>query len=264
MGGVAQWFEQRGEIPLACPPGFREYVPVADDQNRPDDEVPESSIAGVAFALEYCDRHGWVSNRTVRCLALDPTNPASLKAYCSVRGANRTFRLDRIVSLTNLRTGQMLTAAQHMALLGPYLPTPSDDPQVEALAALVAHTRDGVFILLHLAMAEGKLRLRSRQIVVDYVRMEAEAARCPALPADTIGLWIDNLSPPLDSVVASVERLLTDKDKLTRLLPWLLKIVRSWDSSPIPEGAVLDLIEKIRQHFRQRPLDPPANIRARG
>jgi hypothetical protein len=264
MGGVAQWFERQGEIPLTRPPAFREYVPVADDPDRPDHEFEDRAIRGLAFALEYCDLHGWVSSRTIRCLALNPAKPACLKAYCNVRGATGTFRLDRIVAITHLRTGQILTGKQHVALLAPYLPGETDDPELASLCALQPEVKDGVFALLHLAMAEGKLRLRSRQIVLDYVRAEADAMRHPLIPSDTIGFWIDNLSPPLDAVVASVEHLLTQKEKLTRLLPWLLKVVRSWDSSHIPEERVLELIEEIRQHFRKEPpLDTPANIRAR-
>jgi hypothetical protein len=262
MGGVAGWFERRGEIPLACPPGIREYGPVSDDPDRPDGDSAIDTINGVAFALEYCDLHGWVSTRTVRCFAIDPVNPVSIKAYCNVRGATRTFRLDRIVSIANLRTGHILTGAQHVALLAPYLPGQSDDSQLPALCELQSKAKDGVFALLQLAMARGRLRLPSRQMIVDYVRAEADATQCPLPPTDTIGLWVDNLSPPLDAVIASVNRLLDQKEKLARLLPWLLKVARGQDSFVVQDEAIRELIAEIRTHFRDTLPDAPAHVRA--
>ena len=73
MGGVVEWFEERGEIPLLPPYRVREYAPLTDDPDRPVDEQFVDTIDGVAFAIEYCDSHGWMSTRTIRCLAIDPT-----------------------------------------------------------------------------------------------------------------------------------------------------------------------------------------------
>src|SRR5687768_18507889 len=111
MDGVAGWFEKRGEIPLASPRGVREYGPISDDPERPDDHFPSDDIRGLAFALEYCDARGWASTRTIRCLGLDPRYPAALKAYCNVRHTTRAFRVDRIISIANYRTGRVLTGA---------------------------------------------------------------------------------------------------------------------------------------------------------
>jgi hypothetical protein len=263
MDGVAGWFERRGEIPLVPPRGVREYGPLSDDPDRPDDDFSATDIHGVAFALEYCDARGWASTRTIRCFALDPSNPAQIKAYCNVRRMTRAFRVDRIISIASLRTGRILSGDEHVALLAPYMPFAAVDVRTQAMCALQAATKDGVFALLQLAMSNGHLSDRAREIVLDYVKAEGEAAGCALPPVRSVELWIDNLAPPLDAVVTSVNNLLSEKDKFVRLLPRLLKVVRSQDSFAEQEEAVRELIEEVRQHFRRKLMDWPSHLRPR-
>lgn len=262
MTGVGGWFESRGEIPLVRPPRLRDYVPLSDEPERRDEDFSVDSIRGVAFALEYCDSRGWISTRTIRCLGLDPRPPANLKAFCQVCGTSRTFRIDRIISIMDLRSGRMLDGNAHAGLLAPYVPDTVWDAEVAAMRDLQVVARDGVFALLQLAMAEGRLDDKPRAIVLEYVRAEAEAARISLPPADQVELWIDNLAPPLDAVVSAVDRLLGERDKFVRLLPWLLKLVRTRDDFAAQEHSVRDLIAEVRLHFRRKLLDWPAHSRA--
>ena len=260
MAGVVGWFERRGEIPLVRPPGLKDYEPLSDDPDPPNRAFSGEEIGGLAFGMEYCDSRGWMSTRTIRCLALDPRNPAAIKAFCNMRQAIRTFRIDRIISMFDLRSGRMLSSEEHLALLAPHLP--DESAESVPMRALHAAVGDGVFALLHLAMAGGRLGDAARTMVLAYMRAEAEAASC-ALPADAdVELWIDNLSPPLDAVKASVDNLLAEKDKFVRLLPWLLKVVRSQDSFAVQEESVRELIAEVREHFRRKLFEWPANIRA--
>ncbi|HUG62719.1 MAG TPA: hypothetical protein VMP03_12785, partial [Methylomirabilota bacterium] len=54
--------------------------------------------------------------------------------------------------------------------------------------------------------------------------------------------------------------LLDDKDKFTRLLPSLLRVMRSRDSFADEEESFRELMAEVRQHFRSSvndlPLDP--------
>jgi hypothetical protein len=263
MDGVAGWFEKRREIPLAPPRGVREYGPLSDDPDRADENFSLADIHGVAVALEYCDARGWASTRTIRCFALDPTSPAQIKAYCNVRRMTRTFRVDRIISIASLRTGRILSGDEHMALLAPYMPLAGVDANTQAMCELHRATKDGVFALLQLAMSNGHLGDRAREIILDYVRSEADAAGCALPPIKAIELWIDNLAPPLDAVVTSVTSLLAEKDKFVRLLPQLLKVVRSQDSFAEQEESVRELIEEVRQHFRRKLIEWPSQLRPR-
>jgi hypothetical protein len=263
MDGVAGWFAKCGEMPLSPPAALRGYGPLSDDPDRPATEFTSDLIRGVAFGMEYCDSRGWASTRAVRCLALDPRPPVSIKALCAVRGTTRTFRVDRIISLVNFRTGAILSADHHIDLLAPYLRDYEHDHRIGGLRALQRATRDGVFALLQFAMADGRLGDRSRDIVLSYVQAEAQASGCPLPSPDLVELWIDNLAPPLDAVTAAVDRLLAEKAKFARLLPWLFKVVRGRDPFADQEDSIRELIDEVRLHFRRKLLEWPVQVGVR-
>lgn len=264
MNGVAGWFERRGELPLAPTAGLREYGPMADDGDLPESTTFSNAIGGVAFGLEYCDSRGWVSTRTIRCIGIDARRPASLKAYCTLRRTTRSFQVDRIISIMNYRTGAILSGDEHGALLAPYLAAEGTECEapVTSLRALQRCARGGVYALLHLAMPEGRLGDGPRSLILDYVEAEAGAAVRRLPPQELVELWIDNLAPSLDSVVAAVQSLVDEKDKLARLLPWLLKIVRSQESFAVQETAIRELIAEVRGHYRRKLLQWPVRVRA--
>jgi hypothetical protein len=262
MNGVVGWFEQRGEIPLLPPPGLREYAPLVDDPDRFDPESAVSTISGVAFGIEYCDSHGWASTRTIRCLSINPLHPAFVTAYCHVRDEIHTFRVDRIISLIDLRSGRMVSGDGHIALLAPYLPEDESRLYLKPLIRVQEATRDGVLALLHIAMMDGRLGDAAREVVIGYIRQEAEASGRTLPSIGLIELWIDNLAPSFDAVSRAIEALLGEKDKFVRLLPWLLKVVRTQDGFIEQEEAVRELIAAVRQHFRRKMYDWPADLRA--
>jgi hypothetical protein len=256
MDGVAGWFEKRGEIPLVPPPRIREYEPLGDDPDPPHADFSDESIRGVAFGIEYCDQRGWLSRRTIRCLALDPRPPACIKAYCNVCGTTRAFRADRIVSVIDLRSGRMLASDEHVAILAPYLPQYDADPTAAVMRRLQQVSRPGVFALLQFAMIGGRLGEIERQILLDYVAAEAANSGLP-FPADRVELWIDNLAPTLDAVVAAIGDLLATKAGFARLLPRLLKLVRAREGAR-QEDSITELFAEIREHYRRKLRDWPS------
>ncbi len=262
MQGVVGWFAGFGEIPLAPPPRLREYAPLDDDPDGHGNFTDEK-ICGVAFAMEYCDGRGWASTRTVRCLASDPTHPARIRAFCHVRQAERTFRADRIISIADLRTGQILSGDAHANLLAPYLGQ-EDEPDRHMTALLEAQdvARDGVFALLQLAMPAGRLGYTARMAVIQYIRQEVEAhGRKPPFGGH-LELWVDNLAPPLELVLGSVRNLLQDREKFARVLPFALKVLRARGRTAEGEEALRELIAVVREHFRHQPIEWSRDLRA--
>jgi hypothetical protein len=262
MRGVIGWFEERGEIPLLPPPRVREYAPVTDDPDRPLDEHFLDTIGGVALAIEYCDAHGWMSTRTVRCIAVDHRHPACINAYCHVRERVMTFRLDRIISVLDLRSGHIVSADGHLALFAPYLPEGELDLQFRTLVTAQQAARDGVFALLQVGMGSGRLGDQVRGVVLDYVRSETTASGRARPPSALTELWVDNLAPASDCVAASVARLLQDRAKIARLMPFLLKVARCADGPALPEATLRDLIAAMRHHFQATPPTYPRDLRA--
>jgi hypothetical protein len=240
----------------------REYGSISDDPDKFGRGYSIVGIRGVAFVIEYCDAHGWTSIRTVRCLGIDTRHPAAITAYCNVRQKICKFRVDRIISIMDLRTGRIVSADEHVALLAPYLPNEQPEEYLCRLVDLQNAARDGVFALLQIAMRTGRLSDESRDIVLGYVKAEADALRIELPAFELVELWIDNLAPPLDAISASVKALLEDRGKFARLLPWLLKIARNQDGFPKLVESVRDLIAEVRAHFRTAPRDRPRPIRA--
>ena len=241
---------------------MREYGSLGDDPDR-NGSYSTAGIRGVSFVIEYFNSRGWTSIRTIRCLGIDPLHPASITAYCRVREKVCDFRLDRIISIMDLRSGRIMSAEEHLALLTPYLPNdaPEPEPELSALIDLQDAVRDGVYALLQVGMRRGRLGDEARDLVLDHVKAEAEV-HSVALPAfELVELWIDNLSPPLDVVTNSVTRLLEDRERVARLLPWILKVARSREDFPDLEESLRTLIAEVRAHFRSAPRDRPRPIR---
>jgi hypothetical protein len=111
-------------------------------------------------------------------------------------------------------------------------------------------------------MTDGRLREAPRDVIHRYVRSEAGVLGIKLPAFELVALWIDNLAPPLDAVSASVARLLQDKARFSRLLPWLLKVVRSQPDFPDQEESIRELISRVRAHFREADGNLPQGIRA--
>jgi hypothetical protein len=257
---VVGWFERFGEIPLAPPAVVREYGSIGDDPERRGN-YSTAGIRGVAFIVEYFDQRGWTSIRTIRCLGIDTLHPASISAHCHVRGKVCEFRVDRIISISDLRSGRIVSAEEHLALLAPYLPNDAPEPELCALVDLQNAVRDGVHALLQVAMRDGRLADEARDLVLAYVKAEADLVGVGFPAFELVELWIDNLSPPLDVVTESVTLLLEDREKFARLLPWILKVARSQGHLPDLDERVRTLMAEVRAHFRNAPRDRPRPIR---
>ena len=262
MNGVVRWFERRGEITLVPPPRLREYAAITDDPDKFGGGYSIEGIRGVAFAIEYCDSHGFASTRTVRCLGIDARHPASLTAYCHVRERICKFRIDRIISIMDLRSGRILSPDEHQALIAPYLPGTEPEPYLRTLINLQDAARDGVCALLQLGFANGRLDDKPRAVVLDYVRAEARAHGLSLPAPELVALWVDNLAPQRDVVAGAVERLLASKDRFVRLLPWFLKVTRSNDYFADQEEALRELIDEVRKHYRGKLDGWPSPLRA--
>jgi hypothetical protein len=156
-----------------------------------------------------------------------------------------------------LRTARALSPDEQVALLAAYVPAhDSPEPYLAALADMQGATRDGVFALLQLAMRTGHLGDEARDLILEYVRAEAEAGGHELPAIELVELWVDNLAPPLDAVTTSVKALLEDKEKFARLLPFVMKLVRGQDGFPDAEGALRHLIAQVREHYASAPIRP--------
>jgi predicted DNA-binding transcriptional regulator YafY len=60
---------------------------------------------GSSYFIEYADAAG---NKTERIVKVSRVDSAYLQGFCKMRRGGRTFRIDRIISLADLSTGEIL------------------------------------------------------------------------------------------------------------------------------------------------------------
>jgi hypothetical protein len=247
---VTAWFESRTNVPLMPPPGFGEWAPESDDGEPFDADFSRRDIAGLAFGMEYRDETGEASARTIRCLAIDPFGPGYIRAYCHYRRDRRTFRMDGIRSIVSLRSGRILSPEAAGLLLAPYELPESLPVSQRLLAAVVAAVKPGVSILLGLGMPDGRLHDEPRRAVLAYVMAEARALSLTLPHMEGIELFLDNLSPPHTAVAEASDAMLADREKIARLLPYVMEIAKLTPHRNPRDAIVAALITAVRDHFR--------------
>lgn len=71
-----------------------------------------SDVVGNVYGLTYCDANGDESRRRIKISHVDYVGDTFyVGAYCFERQAYRTFRVDRMMELVNLRTGEIHDSA---------------------------------------------------------------------------------------------------------------------------------------------------------
>lgn len=95
--------------PRAEPPAKKER------QRKTSTATPRRSVSltpGQEYALTYTDSTGAVSERVIRLKRLSGSGGSKyLEAYCNKARGHRTFRVDRVMSLVDLSTGEVMLGA---------------------------------------------------------------------------------------------------------------------------------------------------------
>ena len=259
---VTAWFESRTNVPLTPPPRFDEWAPNSDDGDPSDADFSRTDIAGLAFGIEYRDELGETSARTIRCLAIDLEGPGYIRAYCHYRRDRRTFRIHGIRTVVSLRSGAILSQEEAGLLLAPYELPEALSAHQRTLAAVVAAVKPGVSILLGLGMAEGRLCDEPRRAVLAYILAEAKALSLPLPHLEGIELFLDNLSPPHTAVAQASDAMLADRDKIARLLPYVVQIAKLTPHRNLRDANIAALIAAVREHYRTGAGPLPLDVAA--
>lgn len=145
-----------------------------------DDRTPVDDFAGLAFLLDYVDAKGDSSRRRITVQAIEARYGQSyIRAFCHERRASRSFRADRIRSITDLRDGQTyddaLAYLRHLA--GDRVPSTAGQQPPDGQDRAFGRCRDGIRILMFLARCDGHVHPRELDIVRDYCRDRTENER---------------------------------------------------------------------------------------
>lgn len=111
----------------------------------PDDDLPDIMIAdrddtsSWACQIRYLDDKGAESERTITCMSLNGYGGVThIQAFCHKRERPRSFRIDRILELVDIETGELLHAESHFEMLGAVGALPFEDKGFSAFLQIAA------------------------------------------------------------------------------------------------------------------------------
>jgi uncharacterized tellurite resistance protein B-like protein len=204
--------------PAARPvPGRKMFGPPSDEpfaKGLATIEAP--AVLGATFGIEYRDAAGEDSIRTIRCqrAARSPSGTVYLVAWCLLRQAWRTFRLDRIEAVFDYLTGEIEkdTRAFLTALVGDYEAGPARETRSGMLSAEhYTACREAATALLFLAMADGTVD--DAEIVAIRRYVDARVARInpkATIAAASLMSWLRNHVPDRKQAMAGLRHTMDD------------------------------------------------------
>ena len=144
-----------GEVAIRPPPAPDGFVAAPIDEGVR--TSPPSNPIGQALLLHYVNAKQEVSRRRVTVRKITQGGGAFyLNAYCHERKAPRNFRVDRIVELIDVATGEVLTGAEAEELLQ-RLPFQPERSNHEPTRELLRDERSALQVLVFLARADDHL-----------------------------------------------------------------------------------------------------------
>jgi hypothetical protein len=158
----------RAEPPLRAVPSIALQGPASDADIESQWEE-RADVDGLAIGIIYRDVSGQQSERTIRCDTVHfDDGHIYVEAWCLLRKAQRTFRLDRIEAIFDYHSGQLLGDPREF--YGNYLP---EDWQERGTAKRRATQRDivrefgdGAKVLMFLAMEDGELDSTEHRLIL--------------------------------------------------------------------------------------------------
>jgi hypothetical protein len=115
--------------------------------------------------ITYRDASGNVSRRRIRTREFDRANANGyLSAFCELRGAPRTFRMDRVLRAVDAETGEVI-ASLHEDLRVRYEASPE-----RAVDRALDESDLELSVLMFIARADGAFRKAEKDLVLDFLR----------------------------------------------------------------------------------------------
>lgn len=156
-----------------------QFGPDADDADADDIEafVPDDH-PGQLLIIEYRDSRGASSKRAIRVVAVeDYQGNLTVRAWCYMRKMTRRFRIDRIETAANARTGEVIDDPADMLCGIGNIEPGKTYKRSGASRAEVARLRDfarPLFLLLVcIARADGRLDPRELVVLIDIAADQA-------------------------------------------------------------------------------------------
>ncbi len=163
---------QRKNEPAAAPSVARDNSQ-SDSPTTSDDAYEGSFIENAAdpvpvaayIEITYRDASGTVTCRRIRTREFDRANANGyLTAHCEMRGAYRTFRMDRVQRAIDAETGEVLSSL-HTFLSAKYDASPE-----RAMERTLSDADLELNVLMYIARADGSFRKAEKDLILQFLR----------------------------------------------------------------------------------------------
>ncbi|MEG6507999.1 WYL domain-containing protein [Methyloligella sp. 2.7D] len=241
-----------GERKATPPTGFRiggASFDTADMEVEPSsDEV--GRLVGVRLALTYEDSKG---DRTRRLIVVEKVSRTAageycLQAFCELRQARRSFRVDRIVEIIDTRTGEVHEEPEaflsDLLLVAKMQRTKKRTPSEDPTSVLLRESTEGLTVLLYFGHADQHLKRQERRILWSYLDWQQD--RCSIrgrVPRRSVNSWMDAMLPDTYQFSDALEKVLNSE-----------RVHRNHVLSRIPEIVLADGVVDSEERNRLQSL----------
>lgn len=238
------------EVPVANPPVKLDIDDPDEVINIAPAELKLPAVISQLLLLSYTDARGRSSVRRVTVRRVTYKNgEAWLGCYCHERKAHRTFRVDRIVELVDLESGEVIedTVEMFKALAGDETALP-DPVRIHAVGIMRSQARL-INLLVYFARADGRFSAVERHLIVEFLSALGNAPSpdekaildqliARVFPDDedfeTSLNWLDDMQrDDARAIIELVEHLIKVDGKIhpdeADLLEDLVMVVDDWD-----------------------------------
>lgn len=202
-------------------------------------DVPSPRNITANLRIEYRDGVGSCTTRDIRLMKYGAAEGgAMLWAYCHLRQANRTFRTDRIITCTDLNTGEIIGNLE-VWLDEKYQASPEF-----AIEKIIETSWDALRVLYFVSKADGRLTKKERIIVREAVR---SLSNHPAIDDRCIDDMLDTIdNPTITAFKQAFSRLVKQNRELAvKVAAWSADIVATEKTISAVEQEAMEYFKKM-------------------
>jgi len=249
MGILDTLFRNRSDVPVVAPANFVMSGPEEDPPEEAQDHPNTDDIDGLALAIEYRHVNGAISSRLITCKSINPHPPGFLRSHCHLRNDFRTFRVDRIRSIVDMGTGEIIDKRGILAFLAPYIEFAVEQDKAKAQRLFQRKAGPGIKVLVFLAASDGHVHPAERKVIIDYAQSESRRL-FPYQEFDAVATlrWINHLKPTRNAALKAVAQLTEDLDHFKEFARTMMTLVRADGYlDEMEDVAVREIIAKVRK-----------------
>lgn len=216
----------RSDIPILPPDNFVMSGPAIDPPEEPHENPYLDDIDGLVLAIEYRDLSGAISSRIITCKSINPNPPGFLRAHCHLRGAFRTFRVDRIWSITELGSGEIVDKRGVLEFLAPYIDFAVAQNKATAQRHFQRRVGPGIKVLVFLAASDGHIHPLERRVIIGYARSESHRLFPDQdFDHDATLRWINHLKPTRMEARSAMLKTMQDLEHIEEFAAAMISVV---------------------------------------